>query len=64
MINAETSFCKSDLMSVCTACSPKGQRNCWFYVKSSATERCMYFVFDEFCDCPDAQKKARSEAGE
>ena len=56
MINQRTiSFCKSDLMSVCTAESKNDQQDCIFYEKANNESRCMYFVFNEYCDCLNAQ---------
>ena len=51
-------FCKQDDMSVCTADSKKLQTDCSFYEKSQFAERCMYFIFDEYCDCLNAQLNA------
>jgi hypothetical protein len=48
-------FCKRDMMSVCTAGSKSEQKKCKFYKKSSFTDKCMHFMFDEFCDCVEAQ---------
>lgn len=48
-------FCKSGPMSVCTAGSEKEQKKCRFYQKSSYSDRCMYFIFDKYCDCLEAQ---------
>ena len=48
-------FCKSEMMSVCRADSKKQQQDCIFYEKSNSESRCMYFVFNEFCDCINAQ---------
>jgi hypothetical protein len=45
-------------MSVCTADSKKLQTDCSFYEKSQFAERCMYFIFDEYCDCLNAQLNA------
>ena len=58
MENSETSFCKHDLMSVCTACSQDEQKMCTFFQKASSADRCMYFVFDEFCSSLAAQCQA------
>ena len=44
-----------NIMSICTAASESEQKNCKFYKKSSFTDKCMYFMFDEYCDCLDAQ---------
>ena len=51
----ETNFCKKDKMSVCTAENSKQQEKCSFFKKSSYEHRCMYFIFDEYCDCLNAQ---------
>ena len=48
-------FCESDIMSFCTAESKKQQQNCVFFDKSNSASRCMYFVFNKFCDCLNAQ---------
>ena len=48
-------FCKSEIMSVCTAESNKEQQGCIFFDKSKNASRCMHFVFNEFCDCLNAQ---------
>jgi hypothetical protein len=55
----QVSFCKTVRMSFCTARSSSRQRNCRFYRKATSADRCMFFVFNEYCDCPDAQRKAR-----
>jgi hypothetical protein len=48
-------FCKSEIMSVCTAERNKEQQDCIFFDKSKNESRCMYFVFNEYCDCLNAQ---------
>lgn len=48
-------FCKSEIMSVCTAESKKEQQDCIFFDKSKNANRCMYFVFNEYCDSLNAQ---------
>ena len=55
MQNTEICFCKMSTLSVCTAGSQERQRQCGFYEKSSYANKCMYFVFDEYCDCLKAQ---------
>ena len=55
MQDSAISFCKRDIMSSCTASSLTQQKMCRFYKKSSYTDKCMYFVFDEYCDCIEAQ---------
>lgn len=60
-------FCRSEQISVCTAESVKAQSVCRYFVKASRSERCMYFVFGEYCDCLGAQIGAgarRTEASE
>lgn len=58
MQNSEISYCKKEVMSMCTAKGRPQQQNCQFYVKSGLSEKCMYFVFDQYCDCLAAQRKA------
>ena len=55
MASPMVSFCKSEMMSVCTAASDTEQNRCVFYEKSSLKNKCMYFIFDEYCDCLKAQ---------
>jgi hypothetical protein len=57
----DVNFCKRMKMSVCTACDQKQQSACSFYEKSQFANRCMYFIFDEYCDWLGAQLSA-SEA--
>jgi hypothetical protein len=58
MADAETSFCKTEIMSVCTAATDAQQKDCCYYEKSCRTDKCMYFIFDEYCDCLKAQMSA------
>ena len=51
-------FCKKEQMSICTAGGRKAQSSCNFYEKSRFAERCMYFIFDEYCDSLSAQVSA------
>jgi hypothetical protein len=51
----EVSFCKRDIISVCTAGGQEQQKKCRFYKQSTYKSACMHFVFDTFCDCVDAQ---------
>jgi hypothetical protein len=51
----EKNYCKKDKMSVCTAEDPRQQEKCSFFEKSSHEQRCMYLIFDEYCDCLKAQ---------
>jgi hypothetical protein len=48
-------FCKREFMSICTADSVDEQKRCRFYQKSSYSDRCMFFIFDKYCDCLEAQ---------
>jgi hypothetical protein len=48
-------FCKIDIVSICTAASESEQKKCKFYKKSSFSDKCMYLMFDEYCDCMEAQ---------
>ena len=45
-------------MSICTAEDPRQQERCRFFEKSSHEQRCMYLIFDEYCDCLKAQMKS------
>jgi RNA-binding protein YlmH len=51
-------FCRPEQISTCTAASQKEQAGCHFFEKSRHAERCMYFIFDEYCDCLQAQLSA------
>ena len=42
-------------MSICTAGSVNEQKKCRFYKKSYYGDRCMYFIFDKYCDSLEAQ---------
>lgn len=58
MADAEISFCKREIMSVCTATTETQQKNCCYYEKSCQTDKCMYFIFGEYCDSLKAQMSA------
>jgi hypothetical protein len=58
----EMTFCKKDVMSVCVAPNKAQQERCQFYEGSSYSERCMYFVLEEFCDCLKAQLSTEFKA--
>jgi len=60
--NEKLCFCKRDTMFICTADSESEQKNCKFYKKSSFTDKCMYFMFGEYCDCLEAQTSAQQTA--
>ena len=53
--NEKLCFCKIDIVSICTAASESEQKKCKFYKKSSFSDKCRYFMFDEYCDCLEAQ---------
>ncbi len=59
--NQEACFCQRDLISSCTAQGHKQQMECRFYSKSSYNNRCMYYIFDEYCDCVEAQRSMTQE---
>ncbi len=58
----EKNYCKTTgMISSCTAEDTTNQENCTFYERSSFKNKCMYFIFDEYCDCLKAQMDARGE---
>jgi hypothetical protein len=59
MSHLAVNFCKRERMSICTAENQKQQCGCSYYEKSRFAERCMYFIFEEFCDCLTAQMNAK-----
>jgi hypothetical protein len=59
MQNQIVNLCRTDHMSICMANSHHHQHDCIFYEKAFNANRCMYFVFDEYCDCLNAQLDAR-----
>jgi len=59
--NGKSCLCRKDFMFICTAASESEQKKCKFYKKSSISDRCMYFVFGEYCDCLEAQKETQLE---
>ena len=58
----EVSFCRKGKMSVCTAGTSQRQIECRFYEKSRFADRCMYFIFEEYCDNLKAQLSADQSA--
>ncbi len=58
MSSVTVNFCKQEEMSICTACNKNQQAGCSFYEKSRFAERCMYYIFDEYCDSLKAQINA------
>ena len=59
---SEVCFCKRDIISVCDAGGREQQKSCRFYQKSSSKNACMYYVFDAFCDCVEAQRDTQYAA--
>jgi len=59
-MTALSNFCKRKIMSVCTA-STDEMETCVYYKKSTTKTGCMYFIFDEYCDCLGAQIDAASD---
>jgi hypothetical protein len=61
MVSGEAiNFCRCEQISFCTAASQRVQAGCSFYEKARSAERCMYFIFDEYCDCLKAQLNAHA----
>jgi hypothetical protein len=60
MSDSQTNYCKKDDMSICSAEDIKQQEKCSFFKKSSYENRCMYFIFDTYCDCLKAQMESTS----
>lgn len=58
-MDSRTSFCKTEVMSMCTATSEADQKNCYYFESSCHSNKCMYFIFNEYCDCLKAQINAR-----
>jgi len=58
MNSRDVNFCKVEYMSVCSADTSTAQLDCRFFEKSQHANRCMYFIFDEYCDCLKAQLSA------
>ena len=52
-------LCKKGFMSVCSGENASEQEKCTFYDKASHENRCMYFIFNEYCDCLKAQMDAK-----
>ncbi len=61
MSHLVVNFCKQEQMSICTADNRNQQVGCGYYEKSQFAERCMYFIFEEYCDCLTAQMNAQQE---
>ena len=58
MPEQQVSYCRQEMMSVCDASGDNQQKHCRFYEKSYSSARCMYYVFEEYCDCLKAQELA------
>jgi hypothetical protein len=59
MVNAQiVNLCRSEHISVCAAANQAEQKGCSFYERARSAERCMYFIFEEYCDCLKAQLNA------
>ena len=58
MSGSDTNYCKKDNMSMCTAQDTQQQEKCSYFEKSSHEHRCMYFIFDAYCDCLKAQMQS------
>jgi hypothetical protein len=61
MQNNQACFCTRDIISTCAANSNREQKNCRFYSKASYKNKCMHFIFGEYCDCVDAQMSTAKE---
>jgi hypothetical protein len=59
MSHLMVNFCKREQMSICTADNQKQQVGCSYYEKSQFAERCMYYIFEEYCDCLTAQMNSQ-----
>jgi hypothetical protein len=59
MSHLMVNFCKREQMSICTADNQKQQVGCNYYEKSQFAERCMYYIFEEYCDCLTAQMNSQ-----
>ena len=60
--NEKLCFCKIDIVSICTAANENEQKKCKFFKKSSSSDKCMYLMFDEYCDCLEAQLETQQTA--
>ena len=57
-------YCKTNgPISSCTAKNWEEQKQCDSYEKARQHNRCMYFIFDEYCDCLKAQMKVEKVDG-
>ena len=58
VVGQVVNFCRSEHISFCTAATRTAQQECRFYERARSAERCMYFIFQEYCDCLKAQLAA------
>ena len=54
----EFCYCKTGIVSICAAENERQPTYCRFYEKSSYSDKCMYLVFDEYCDCLESKLNA------
>ena len=57
-ISPVSSLCVPGDMSKCSEQIWDRQCSCFFGEEATGSPRCMYFVFDEYCDCNEAQRAA------
>jgi hypothetical protein len=57
------SFCKKDIMSMCTADGCEEQGRCRFFKKASHENKCVYFIFNSYCSSLNAQTVAAKKNG-
>ncbi len=58
MTGQTISFCKKDIMSICTADGCEEQGRCRFFKKASHENKCVYFIFNSYCSSLKAQAVA------
>lgn len=63
LLHEKKNFCHINLMAICKTNDSEERKTCTFYDKSSIRDDCMYFIFDEYCDCLKAQVEARKIDG-
>lgn len=51
-------------MSECVGETEEEQKKCGYYEKATNAKRCMYRVYDNYCDCLPAQLDARKSLQE
>ena len=60
-MSEKKNLCEPGMMSTCGAKKCKDQEVCEFYRRASLENRCMYFKYDEYCDCLEAQLDAKKK---